>query len=126
MRSSFSLTCSMMTVALANALGRLMRPFASVDLVSRPIFVPFYFPQPNRSYTKEGLRASGNFPPSRAVFVCIACAAALSPPTPPPSQGGESGRRPLLFFPPCKGGTQGGVLRVPLRCAGFGIQAIEN
>ncbi len=42
MRSSFSLTCSMITVALANALGRQTRPFASVDLVSRPFFVPFY------------------------------------------------------------------------------------
>ena len=64
MRSSFSFTCSMMTVALANALGRLMRPFASVDLVSRPIFVPFYLRQSIQPYTIEGLRSSGIIPPA--------------------------------------------------------------
>ncbi len=31
-----------------------------------------------------------------------------------------------FFSQLAKGGHRGGVLRVPLRCAGFGIQAIEN
>src|SRR5271157_4520818 len=60
---------------------------------------------------------------TRAVFRCIACAAAFTPPT-PPSQGGESRRR-LSFSPPCEGGV-GGVFRVPLHCARFVIHAIEN
>jgi len=59
----------------------------------------------------------------RAVFRCIACAAAFTPPT-PPSQERESWR-PLVFSPPCEGGV-GGVLRVPMRCARFVIHTIEN
>ena len=41
------------------------------------------------------------------------------------SQGGESRRRLVIFSPLAKGGRRG-VLRVPLRCARLGIQAIEN
>src|SRR5208283_5086285 len=44
---------------------------------------------------------------SRAVFRCIACAAALTPPPTPPSQGGENLRR-LVFFPPLRRGETGG------------------
>src|SRR5208283_2327783 len=44
---------------------------------------------------------------SRAVFRCIACAAALTPPPAPPSQGGENLRR-LVFFPPLRRGDTGG------------------
>src|SRR5208337_3873931 len=58
----------------------------------------------------------------------------LSPPPLPPPRGGKDGA-PLRkggkvggvwsFSPLAKGGYRG-VLRVPLRCARFGIQAIEN
>ena len=61
---------------------------------------------------------------ARAVFRCIACAAALTPPPTPPLQGGKVGGV-WSFSPLAKGGHRG-VLRVPLRCARFGIQAIEN
>src|SRR5271157_4567629 len=52
----------------------------------------------------------------------------------PPSQGGEDGGPPrkggkvggVWSFPPLRRGDTGGVLRVPLRCPRFGIQAIEN
>src|SRR5208283_4489642 len=44
---------------------------------------------------------------SRAVFRCIACAAAFTPPPTPPSQGGENLRR-LVFFPPLRRGDTGG------------------
>src|SRR5208337_1539601 len=43
---------------------------------------------------------------SRAVFRCIACAAAFTPP-PPPRKGGKI-CGVWSFFPPCEGGTQGG------------------
>jgi len=59
---------------------------------------------------------------ARAVFRCIACAAALTPPTPPFARGGKSAASGL-FSPLAKGGYRG-VHRVPLRYARFGIQAI--
>ena len=48
----------------------------------------------------------------------------LSPPYPPFARRGKVGGV-WSFFPLAKGGHRG-VLRVPLRCAMFGIQAIEN
>ena len=66
--------------------------------------------------------------PSSAVFRCIACAAALTPPLPPlppPFARGGKSATSGLFFPLAKGGHRG-VLRVPLRCARLGVQAIEN
>jgi hypothetical protein len=41
-----------------------MRPFASVDLVSRPIVVPFCLRHFIQAYRKEGLWSSGNLPPT--------------------------------------------------------------
>ena len=46
------------------------------------------------------------------------------PPYPPLRKGGKVGGV-WSFSPLAKGGYRG-VLRVPLRCARFGIQAIEN
>ncbi len=48
----------------------------------------------------------------------------LSPPLPPLRKGGKVGGV-WSFSPLAKGGYRG-VLRVPLRCARFGIRAIEN
>src|SRR5208337_2882506 len=61
---------------------------------------------------------------ARAVFRCIACAAALTPPTPPFARGGKTAASGL-FSPLAKGGHRG-VFRVPLCCARFVIHAIEN
>src|SRR5208337_1539602 len=59
---------------------------------------------------------------SRERFSDALHAPRLSPPPPPLARGGKSAASGL-FSPLAKGGHRG-VLRVPLRCARFGIQAI--
>ena len=67
MRSSFSFNCSMTTVAFANALGRLTRPFASVDLVSRPNVCPPFIDAIYPNIHVGGKAVKWEFPTGQAV-----------------------------------------------------------
>ena len=102
------------------ATSRVFMPSVKQGSNSVPSTAPAWLARPRSSWTTRGRRAwspcgsnragsssrlrGWSASLARAVFRCIACAAALTPP--PFARGGKSAASGL--FPPCEGGTQGG------------------